>query len=842
MTSRWARAGAVGALVAAAVVAVDLVGAPSGAQEASPTATQIPGVGTNADQAISDDGRIVVFEETVDSGVETTSRVLIHDRSDATTIAVPDAGAMNPSISGNGCFVTYTTFVPDLTVDTTTTTSTTTTSTTTTSSTTTSMPTTTTTTVTPTTTTTVVSESTTTDPKDATTSSTTDTVADLDPQSIVRQIAVTGVATLFAFDRCAEPLPTEAVVVARIVDASGPISPAAVSFDGTVIAYSNGDDIVRMQGTLTGYVSGIPFDSSLVATPEQVTGPNLDMSSDGSTIVFEAGTDLTPADATDTIDFGIHTWTNNPNAAVSPVASNSTSPTISADGGLVAFVSSAASDSSFLGVVVQTRPIDGLATNISIDPFGTQPDLSEDGRHVVYNTIKTDGTVGLALTSSLGDTEAPFVGVSVLDLSADATGAPATTFSVSRPAIAAGGDVIAFDADVSAEPAGTTRLVTVRSLTSTGLLDADLYDLGVGDVGDTLSITATYTNQGPASAAFSTDGVTVESPFVVGSNDCVGLIGPGATCTITITITIASLEDLFGSFTVTGVNGSTATAELTALGAVATTTTDATTTTTPPETTPSDTTVNTTRNTTRTTTQNTTRSTTRVTTAATTATTSPADTVAEIDLPPTFEPSTFDFAPTIINAGMRTASIEIVNSAGSAESVATAAFADPDAGFVVADTTCTAIEVGARCSINVSFSPLVEGPLATDLVVGFASGVEIRAAFTGVGAPEPTIIVIPGVATVGQVVTVQGAGFPAGSTVSLAFGQLLDPRDVVVNDTGAFNLPLVVIPNTPAGPMTVSVEGQPDSFGDVKTEMLVTKTTRRTGPGVLGTLGARVGS
>jgi HYDIN/CFA65/VesB-like, Ig-like domain len=811
--------------VAAAVVAVDLVGAPSGAQEAEQVLTPITGTGVNADQAISDDGRIVVYEETTIVDEAAVTRVLIHDRVAGTTIGVPDAGAMNPSISGNGCFVTYSRFTPAVMAATTTSTTTTTT-----------------------TTTTSTTTTTTTEPPVSSSSSTTeapdvgDGVDGLEvdaPQGLVArqaaEVETPASASLHAFDRCADPLPKQSVVVAGTISTDQPIGAAAVSYDGAVIAYSDGDDIVRMQGTLTGYAPSAPFDSALNATPGVVTGPNLDITPDGSTIVFEAGVDATPDDPTDAVSYGVHRWDSGTPATVVRIASNSVSPTVSADGSLVAFQARPGSDAGFLGVVIQTQDPDVLSTNISIDPFGRQPDLSEDGRHVVYNTMAESTTPYLAMTSSVGDTAAPFTGVSVIDLSEAANGADATTYAVSGPVVSALGDAVAFDADVTSEPAGTPQVVAVRTLAAAGQLDADAYDLGRGDVGDTLTATATYTNQGPASVRFDADSISIESPFALGVNDCADSVGPGQSCEIEITVTIDSLEDIFGSITLTTTAGS-VTAELTALGAVVTTSTDRATTTTPPNTTPRNTTVNTTRTTTRNTTRTTTRNTTRTTTRNT------VTTMSDIDLPPTFEPSSFEFAPTIINAGARTASIEIVNTGGSTQSVATAAFADPDLGFSVLATTCTSITVGARCSLDLQFAPTTEGALATDLVVAFSSGDEIRAAVSGVGAPEPTLTVIPGVATVGQVVTVQGSGFPAGSTVSLAFGALDDERDVVVNDSGVFNLPLVVSTNTSAGPMTVTVAGQPESFGDIETEMLVTRTTRRTNPGVLGSLGARVGS
>ena len=94
----------VGALVVAAVTAVGLFDAPTGAQEAGPVVVPIPVEGSvrNAEQRISDDGDVVVFESTsvLESGDEFT-RVLVHDRSAGTTWPVPESrGAPGAATEG----------------------------------------------------------------------------------------------------------------------------------------------------------------------------------------------------------------------------------------------------------------------------------------------------------------------------------------------------------------------------------------------------------------------------------------------------------------------------------------------------------------------------------------------------------------------------------------------------------------------------------------------------------------------------------------------------------------------------------------------------------------------
>ena len=105
----------------------------------------------------------------------------------------------------------------------------------------------------------------------------------------------------------------------------------------------------------------------------------------------------------------------------------------------------------------------------------------------------------------------------------------------------------------------------------------------------------------------------------------------------------------------------------------------------------------------------------------------------------------------------------------------------------------------------------------------------------GLGAPEPTLSVVPDVASSGQVVTVFGSGFPAGAVVDFSWNDGLVARDVPIGDLGGFSEVLVILPNTPGGPVDVHVAGQTDLFADVEASMLVTESSsRRSDTAVLG--------
>ncbi|MFT6762674.1 MAG: hypothetical protein ACJAXA_001324, partial [Candidatus Aldehydirespiratoraceae bacterium] len=105
MMSKWTRVGAVGAMVLSTVVAADAFGVSRGAQTAD--AGGIEFLGTDSTARVSDDEQMVVFGSVDAAGV---SSIVIHDRRAGTSTLVADSGGgVNPSISGNGCIIAWST-------------------------------------------------------------------------------------------------------------------------------------------------------------------------------------------------------------------------------------------------------------------------------------------------------------------------------------------------------------------------------------------------------------------------------------------------------------------------------------------------------------------------------------------------------------------------------------------------------------------------------------------------------------------------------------------------------------------------------------------------------------
>jgi len=208
----------------------------------------------------------------------------------------------------------------------------------------------------------------------------------------------------------------------------------------------------------------------------------------------------------------------------------------------------------------------------------------------------------------------------------------------------------------------------------------------------------------------------------------------------------------------------------------------------------------------------------------------------------TASPEAFDFAPTIVEAGRRTGLVEIVNQGTGAVTVSEVRL-DPagDGPFEVVETTCAgqSVAVGSRCGITLAFAPTTLGAQNVTLIASLASGADITAVVSGTGSPAPTLEAVPGVATIGQVVTLRGSGFPTGVTVDVTRASSL--HQVVVDDTGTFNLPVVVMSHTPTGPVEVTVAGQADMFGTVTSTLLVTDTSDRSSPAVIRGIGPSIG-
>lgn len=822
MSSRLARAGAVGAMAVGAVVVVSSFGAPGGAQTDATTPIAHPGFDDSP--AVSHDGRTIVFVSTPEGPGEASS-IVVHQRAassadgatePATTTPITDsAGGRNPSISGDGCVITWSvpaTGAPaepepgpsdpadePLTSDP------------------------------------APDDADETNSSDPASTSTSEPSGSDSPDSELATSADSEAATLqaaparlVALDRCADPEANPAGVRVDLALREDDLSfgPAATSLDGSLIAVSNGTDVIVFRRAEDGgYAEESRFDGRDSETTDHLVAERVDVSDDGSVIVFSGGTDLA-----DTALMTVFAHVvDDGDGVTSPVLPAATAPTVSGDGDLV--VASTGADGSSVALVDRTAvPL----APVDLGP-GRRPAISADGNHVVF-----EEGANLAVVSRIGQSDDSFATTQRTLLS--------STFTPTRsgPAIDRLGTTVVSDRDVGEATQAENSDISVTVLGADASFDAAMFDLGSGDVGAVLSSTVTFSNRGPASVGVAEIGV--DGTFVIDDNRCAALLRPGTTCEIDVTFTVERLEDAFGTVTLTptSVDVEPYTTQVTALGVAPIPSTSATTTSTPNSSTGG--TTGSTSSTGRTTSggsstgrTSTGRTSTSGSTGGTTRTTTTTTTVAP-GAGVSASPATFDFAPTIIDAGRRTGLVEIVNNGTGAVSIVGVRLDPTESGaFQIVETECAgeSVAAGSRCGVTLAFAPTETGSQSVSLIASIEGGTEVTVAVTGVGAPTPTVDVIPGVATVGQVVTLSGAGFPTGITVEVTWAAT--ELEVVVSDSGTFNLPVVVMSHTPTGPATVVVAGQADMFPTVAGTMVVTDTSDRSTPSVLDGLGPNIG-
>lgn len=188
------------------------------------------------------------------------------------------------------------------------------------------------------------------------------------------------------------------------------------------------------------------------------------------------------------------------------------------------------------------------------------------------------------------------------------------------------------------------------------------------------------------------------------------------------------------------------------------------------------------------------------------------------------QPQSVTFQPTIVDAGRSTSMVSLTNAGGSIATVRSVRLepTNSTAYSIAADgCTGTALGAGASCTVEVSFTPVEVGASSGTISFDISDGTVVAASLLGDGSAEPTLGPVPAVATPGQVVTVFGGGFPAGAVVQLARAGTSEVDEISVDVDGTFAHVFVVLPRTPSGPMTLTVTGQADLFGDVSAELLV---------------------
>ena len=572
--------------------------------------------------------------------------------------------------------------------------------------------------------------------------------------------------SLVVADRCLSPSGTAlppGTVVDTVPGAAAPSAPG-VSLDGSVIVWSTGDEIRRYVrgGTASGYeltdaFDGGASDGTPVSSDDVVTGVDPDISADGSTIAFVAGPGTTPY-VPDPGDVYVWTLGTEPAGATVELLSPTTAGT-----------PPAASSAS--------------------------PTLSSDGSVLLFESANTD----LAAVGA-GTVEVPFiVYVDRVDRSTRVL-----VDDASRPAVSGDGAHVAYvrgEAVRVVSDGSDRELAELASVEPLGRLSVSRYGRWV-----------VFTS---ADGAELTDEIALQSAVMVWAAD---LRPSDDGSVVDSTTTTTNPSTVTTSTTTTTTTAPTTTTDVDSGGPSPTTTAPDSSEVVPlpPPSVPFVTEPRPPRipSTPR-------RSTSRRSTSSTRSSRVP------VDLPvpaPVVQPETVSFAPAIVDAGRSTAVVTLTNPASDDVLVTAVRIdpADPSPFAVVADT-CSgeALGFGAACSVEVSFAPIGLGPFDGVISFDLADGTKVSASLFGEGAAEPTLDPVPAVASVGQVVTVFGSGFPAGAIVELTHSITPDVDEVTVDPDGTFAHVFVILPRTPSGPLTVDVAGQPDRFGDVTTEVLV---------------------
>jgi hypothetical protein len=594
---------------------------------------------------------------------------------------------------------------------------------------------------------------------------------------------------LTVVDRCATKPPTPLPAGTRVdgVGADpGALSAPALSFDGSTIVWATGSDVRRYVRPDAGGVHRltetiVPTAPDAAGEPvEFVTGTAVDVSADGTTVVFVAAPRTQPPAPTN-----VYLWSSTGDgaqplsvtAAGEPGADDSVSPTISADGTFVVFESS----SPDLAVAQETTPkvpfvvgVDRTSgeAQILVDD-ASSPAVSGDGSHVAY---RNDDAVRVW----------SFDGTSVVDEAVDelAAARPSSRISISQHGrwlvFATAADLV--DGSFRAPPAESAEPATTAP--SVWAVDRRSVDVGVGDTTSTTSTTvATEPTTPTTTTASTTPNVPTSTTPPTTAGDAASLpTVPASTSAPSVVITRFPTSG--GAFPRVVVPPS------------------------PPR---------------------------PVFPGA------PRPFTPGVQFDQAAFASPVEFEPTVVDAGRRTAAVTLTNATSSTIRVSSITV-DAPGGFALVGDGCSGLAIAAfaSCSVDVQFTPVTIGRSVGSTTFQLSDGTSVTAALGGEGVGAPTLDLVPGVAGAGQTVTVFGAGFPAGSTVELMQPGVASAEPVVVGADGTFAHVVVVLPNTPTGPTPLTVYGQPDVFADVAAELLV--STRGGASGDAALRGGPVGA
>ena len=564
-----------------------------------------------------------------------------------------------------------------------------------------------------------------------------------------------------------------------------PFPRPAVSADGSVIAWSDGNNVYVLERRANTWVpvgTVLPPPGSTVAA---VVGGDVSISDDGDLVAFRVG----PGSRYSPSPSNVALWSRS-NPVITPITTSGQSygPSISGDGNLIAFYRYYPGPNQE-NVEVFDRP-SGVTRTVAEN--ADDPAISGDGRHIAYNlNFGEIGEIFVATSTS----PQPFVTIATDLVSYSRAGPPNFTGgSASGPAISEHGRWVGFHSYagdlLSDEPAFFDGWhVYVRQRTP--VLTVSPINFGVVQVGTGFNLPSTVTNLGPS--GFVVSSIAAGGAFSVVGEDCPAVLHRGQSCTVTVRFAPGAVGATNAQLTVR--DDTYASVPLAYSGALSGTGTQVEVTTTLPP------------------------------VVVATTTTQPS---TPVPFTLTIEPAAVAFAQQTVGVASSTQPAVVRNAGTSANTVAAVSIGgDNAADFSVVSTNCVgaALAPNATCDVELGFTPTAAGARAAQLTATGQGGSSATATLTGAGLFAPTLEAFPPVATPGQVTTLIGDGFPPSTAVQLGWDANAQTFSVTSDAVGSFKLPVLILGNTSLGPRIVSAVAQPGLFEQVDTDLLIVPGT-----------------
>ena len=589
--------------------------------------------------------------------------------------------------------------------------------------------------------------------------------------------------SVFAWDRCAGTAPVALPTSRAAGSTPGQLS---ISADGKYIAYLS--TFASGAAPKIARIDTTALTESALAAGTFSTADSLDISDDGKFVAIggqvpAVGVLLnevigwTPpcagACATEVISVG---------SGGQPASGYNDSPSVSADGRYVAFVSNSPDILGSPPPVNQVFVRDRVAgvTKLVTDTPGQyipagiavgEPDISPDGTQIALIEEDSGETsqVWVARSASGYFDTALFDLVSVGVNDAPLTGGPGAT----QPSISATARFVAFasyDNDQLSGgtiPAGTTQ-VWMRTrpiqLASTPAVNFGTVDIGSQSPPQNAVITNTSAAEINLGAVAPPAG-----PFAITANTCAGVLPSGASCAVTVVFKPTSAGPASSSLVVTG-DGLSVTTSLTGTGRAPTTT----------------------------------------------STTTPTAGSLKI------KPTSVNFGSAPAGTSLPAKKFVVSNSGQTAVTFASVALGgDGQDQFAIGPNSCTGtLAPAATCTIQISATVTREGSLTATLTVSGTGGQTATATLLLGGEFTPTLKMNPGVVSIGKITAALGSGFPPNIDVDLALGGEAPFATVHTDAAGSFQYAYLLLTNVRIGGRQVIAVDQPQ-FAGVRAPLLI---------------------